>query len=449
MPAPKLTPLPSSLPAERDMIGMLLLDPERVWDALDAGLSAAHFYAPQLGAVYAELERRVRTNEPADVVTMADWAGRHPKAGSVVLPVGELVELPDHCSVPSLARHRATGIVEDARRRCAIGALEAAAQAAREGSEPLPDVLERVVSAMHSPDVAGREVDATSLGAAVRSVIGGIADARKKPPGLRYGYDNVDRITGGMHPGDVVVLAARTSMGKTALAHDIAHKAAAVGTQVVVYSLEDARDGIARRHLSARTGISGQRLRQGDVSADERRNLEQVADHWERTGLAECLHIVADPSLTMARIEADLVGRLQRGYRIGLVVIDYIQLVRPALGVVRESRQVQVADASGAAKVIALRHSVPVMILAQVNRQGVRDGAPPELHDLRDSGAIEQDADCVMFIHRPDYFDETKGPASDGIAQVIVRKNRHGATGWCELWFSRGHFHDYTPREED
>jgi replicative DNA helicase len=259
-------------------------------------------------------------------------------------------------------------------------------------------------------------------------------DARMKHEhaigGIETGFRDFDTLTGGLHDSELIILAARPSMGKTALALNIAeHAALQLNRATLFVSLEMSSIELADRMLCSLAEVNGQRLRNGTISNDDRRKLVATAAEMSQSPL----FVDDTPSRTMTEIAA-AARRLKRKSNLGLVVIDYLQLIEPDNP--RDPRQEQVAKIARRLKGLARELRVPVLCLAQLNRQAevTRDNRP-RLSHLRESGAIEQDADVVMFIHREEYYqttDEDRAKVA-GQADLIVAKQRNGPIGELKL----------------
>ena len=267
--------------------------------------------------------------------------------------------------------------------------------------------------------------------------------------GLETGSDDFDQLTGGLQNSELIVLAARPSMGKTALAMNIAEHAALHSRVPVLFvSLEMSALELGDRLLCSVAEVNGQRLRNGTITVDERRKLVQTAAEVSQAPL----YIDDSPSRTMTEIAANA-RRLKRREGLGLIVIDYLQLIDPDNP--RDPRQEQVAKIARRLKGLARELEVPVLCLAQLNRQveATRDNKP-QLSHLRESGAIEQDADVVMFVHREEYYqtNEEDRERFRGEADLLIRKQRNGPTGDVKLaWihdFTRFRSYSQKPYEE-
>jgi replicative DNA helicase len=268
-----------------------------------------------------------------------------------------------------------------------------------------------------------------------------------KGDGTPTGFRDLDTLTGGLHNSEFIVLASRPSMGKTALATNIVENVAiAANVPVLFVSLEMARLELAERLLCSQGRIDGNKFRSGFLSGDDRKRLVEATCKFANVPL----FIDDTPSRTIAEIAA-CARRLKRKEKIGLVVIDYLQLIQPDDS--REPRQEQVAKMARRLKGLARELKVPVLCLAQLNRQVDvgKEEHRPKLSHLRESGAIEQDADVVMFIHREEYYftqQEAQEKGIAGLGAIIVAKQRNGPTGDVKLrWFEKHtRFEDFSER---
>ncbi len=287
--------------------------------------------------------------------------------------------------------------------------------------------------------------------------------------GVTTGLDDLDRKLGGLHPSDLVILAGRPSMGKTALATNIAFNAArafreepdelgglkvAEGAKVAFFSLEMSAEQLATRILAEETGISSDRIRRGEVREDDFPKFVAAAQQLSRLPF----FIDDTPALTVPALRTRA-RRLKRQHGLGLIVIDYLQLVRPAGGSRNDNRVQELSEITRTLKAIAKELDVPVLALSQLSRAvEQREDKRPQLSDLRESGSIEQDADVVMFIYREQYYHErsepkrrddesdekfndrverwqTRGNEVHNVADVIIAKQRHGPVGNIALYF--------------
>ena len=249
---------------------------------------------------------------------------------------------------------------------------------------------------------------------------------RDSVTGLTTGYQNLNQLTAGLQPSDLIILAARPSMGKTAFALNMAMRAALTTSAVVaIFSLEMSKESLIERMLCAKGRVDLLKTRRGQINDQEWKQLSQAADELTRGKI-----FIDDTSgLSPLSIRARC-RRLQAEHGLDLVVVDYLQLMHSSR---HESREQEISDISRNLKALAKELSIPVIALSQLNRKvEERTDKRPLLSDLRESGAIEQDADLIMFIHREDAY-RKKEEARDGQAEIIIGKHRNGPTGTVKL----------------
>ena len=300
-------------------------------------------------------------------------------------------------------------------------------------------------------------LDHTALTEAVK--MAEIAYRRETPiVGVTSGLLDIDKMLGGLHPSDLLIVAGRPSMGKTVLGTNIAFNAAKAfldnakeGANVAFFSLEMSAEQLATRILSTQSRISSDRIRRGEIKAEEFPNLVSASRDIENLGL----FIDDTPALTVTALR-NRARRLQRQHGIGLVIVDYLQLLEGS-GKSRSSdnRVQEISDISRGLKALAKELNIPVIALSQLSRAvEQREDKRPQLSDLRESGSIEQDADVVMFIYRDEYYEARKEPPVgtdkhlewqqrmskvQNQAEIIVAKQRHGPVGTVKLFFDGKH----------
>jgi replicative DNA helicase len=432
---------PHSAEAELGVLGSILLDPE-MCDEVALVLRPEDFYADANQKLFAHLLamhndglridatlliERLKTHGdfdfiggPAYLIEVADAV---PHAANAVR-YAEIVR--DKATLRSLI-HAGTEILRDSYDQ----SLEARQMLGR-AEETIFRILERKggVDATPMRDVLHAALDRIDARLQRGSGIGGLAT----------GFTDLDALTGGLHGSELVIIAARPSMGKTALATNIADYVSGKSQVATLFvSLEMSRLELAERMLCARGRINGHKLRNGFISAGDRRKLVETFSEMSKSPM----FIDDAPSRTMTEIAATA-RRLARREGLGLVVIDYLQLIEPDNP--KDPRQEQVAKIARRLKGLARELEVPLLCLAQLNRQteSTRENLP-RLSHLRESGAIEQDADVVMFVHRDEYYLSPTAPEEErqrvaGQADVIVAKQRNGPTGDVKLVWAQ----DYT-----
>ena len=450
-PADEQISLPWDEQAERAVLGAILLEPSAL-DAAAEKLGPDDFHRPAHRAIFEAMISlsSASTGAGIDVVTLRRELERLnllEQAGGAAYLSSLVDSLPLTTNVSSYAEivldrsllRRLLAVTENLRAEASKGVLSGAEMideaegrlfqlsdvGRRGGFQPLPQVAQRGLEALEE-----------------------LSERREMVTGVSTGFKKLDWMTSGFQPGDLIIIAARPSMGKTALALNIAQYAATREELAVgVFSLEMSAEQLFFRLLSAEGMVPSQKVRTGRLNADE---WERLTQGYER--LAHCRMFIDDtPGLTPMEIRAKA-RRLKRQEDLGLLVIDYLQLMR--LGGRVESRQQEISEISRSLKGIAKELKIPVVALSQLSRapDQRQNDHRPQLSDLRESGAIEQDADVVMFIYRPEVYE--KDPEKviekglEGKAELIVAKQRNGPTGTVPLYFVK----DYTlfqNREED
>ncbi len=425
---------PHDLEAERAVIGAMLVS-ETAVSTVAESLSAEDFYSETHRIIYSAMMRLYSRGDPIDQLTLTNElrsVGEFDKVGGRAY-VFQIVE-----SVPTTANvGRYAEIVRGkALLRAVIDAgsriTEDAFREPEDVSEAL-DSAEQLIYSVSNRNLKEQLSPVSELAPGALEMIQNLYEAEGEVTGVQTGFEDLDRLTTGFHKSDLVILAARPAMGKTAFAlNSIWHAAGVQQMPVAIFSLEMSKEQLVQRLISQTTRIRAQDLRSGNVKAED----------WPRLvrGVAEVskapIWIDDTAGITLMEMRAKirrLSSRLmaQEGRPLALVVVDYLQLM-VGQGNYRENRQQEIAEISRGLKVLARDLDVPVLAIAQLSRAvEQRHDKRPLLSDLRDSGAIEQDADLVMFLYRDEYYN----PDSDdkGIAEVLVGKHRNGPTGKVSL----------------
>ena len=295
-----------------------------------------------------------------------------------------------------------------------------AVRLAHESSDEPTEVVERIEQDVYK--IRDRD-DRTTVVSAGQASVDALRNALSREPGkvggIRTGFSYLDHVLDGLRPGEVIILAARPSMGKSALALNVAEQIARQGIPTGFFSLEMTHEPLALRLLSSMSAVPISKIRRSQMDEDERQGVERMSTQIE----AMPLYIDDSPGLTLTSLRAKA-RRHARRWRLQLLIIDYLQLLRdPSANGSTE----RATNSSAAVKALARELNVGVMCLSQLNRQSeFRSDKRPTLADLRDSGAIEQDADVVMLLHRPDYYAQPE--QATGAAELIIAKNRSGET---------------------
>lgn len=418
---------PQNLDAERAVLGSLLLVNEHIGHVIDT-MSTDELYARSHRAIYQAILDLYNRGEAIDFLTLQDELRRRGEL-EVVGGVEYLAGLTD--VVPSAAnvRHYARIVRETAALRALIQAATDILSTAYDESEPADQLLDKAESRIFQIAEHRLATDLIPLKDIVKQAMEHLdAIHGRGITGLATGFHDLDELTAGLQPSELIVLAARPSVGKTTFALNLAERlAVGQGKSVGLFSLEMSKQQLAQNLLCLHARLDAQRLRKGMLSQEERSELRLAAEVLYQAPI----FVNDSPSLSPLSLRAKA-RRLKRQHDIQLVIIDYMQLMEPPPG---ENRQQQVAEISRSLKGLARELGVPVLAVSQLNRAPeAREDHRPRLADLRESGAIEQDADVVLLLHRDDAYDSDKNP---GVVDLDIAKQRNGPTGKVRLTFRR------------
>jgi len=426
---------PHSIEAESSVLGGLLLD-NGAWDRMGDLLVDGDFYRHEHKLIYAAIGGLINASKPADVITVYEQLQGLGKADEI----GGLVYLNSLAQyVPSASNIRRYAEIVRERsilRKLVSASDEIATQAFNPQGKAVDKILDEAEQKIFNIGEEGSRMKQgfQSMDALVVELLDRVTEMAENPndiTGVRTGFDEFDKLTSGLQPGDMIVLAARPSMGKTSLAINIAeHVALNEGLPVAVFSMEMGASQLAVRIVGSIGRIDQGHLRTGKLSDEEWPRLTEAIEKLRTVSL----HIDETPGLTTSELRANA-RRLARQYgRLGLIVVDYLQLMSVSSSMNDENRATAVGEISRGLKMLAKELKCPVIALSQLSR-GVesRTDKRPMMSDLRESGAIEQDADIIMFIYRDDYYD--KNSKEPGVAEVIISKHRNGPTGTIKLAF--------------
>jgi len=422
---------PQSLESERALLGALLLKPDAIHDVADT-VHSDSFYAEKHRNIYGAMRELAERGEPIDLLTLGE---RLENQNLLERSGGRsyLAELAAAAPSPGNFGSYADLVSRKYLMRSLIEAsyeiTESAYDEAREAVEVL-DEAEKKVYAIGNASAGHKFV---AIADKVHDAWDRLETLSKKEDGIRgvpTGYPDLDNLLSGLHKSDLVILAARPSVGKTSLALDIARNAAVRhNIPVGIFSLEMSSEQLVDRMLSAESNVNAWKIRTGAVRGEE--DFSRIRDALETLSKAP-IYIDDKPGNNILSMRA-VARRLKREKGIGLLVVDYLQLMSPTSTKASDSLVQQVTEISRSLKNLARELDVPVLALSQLSRAVEQRGGKPRLSDLRDSGSIEQDADVVMFIHRDDKTN--KESDKPGIAEILVEKHRNGPTGKVELYF--------------
>ena len=420
---------PNNIDAEQSVLGSLLIDRDAII-RVDSFLRPEDFYLPSNQVIFRAIKDLYQDRQPSDLVTLSDrldHAGQLDQAGGTAYLASLLTAVPTSVHVEYYAR-----IVErDAALRRLISAGTDIVEIGFEDSITTEIALDRAEKLILQISQQRTTRDFVPLDEVLEGIFNRITpngDNRNAIVGVGTGYTDLDAMTGGFQRSDLVILAARPSMGKTAFALGITHGAALLhGKSVGIFSMEMSAEQLAYRLLSTETGIDSHRLRLG-----------QVDDHeWERLSralgrLSEAKIFIDDTAGAGIMEVRSKARRLMSEQGLDMIVVDYLQLMSSNRR--NENRVQEIAEISRGLKGLARELNVPVVALSQLSRAvETRSDHRPMLSDLRESGSIEQDADLVMFIYREEKYDEETDKR--GIAEIILAKHRNGPVGSINLRF--------------
>lgn len=439
-------PLPQSHEAERALLGGLIRDPDEI-DGVRSRVSPSDFHRPDHQNLYALLLQMRDERTPVEDASLAERVlrgGQEDAFGGL----DYVLRLPSEAPATANLGHYAETIRRKALSRRFVGALrELTEEAYAEGDDPFR-LVDRGASKLMALVEGEQSRDWQQVSTVIDEELARINEvfrARQDLTGLPTGFKGLDDKLAGLHPETLVVLAARPGMGKTALALNIARSVAQSGRSVGIFSLEMGRQELVNRLLSDLATVDGKRLRSGNLSDEDWERLGEGAENLRE------LRIFFDdtPGLTGADLRARARRLKALHDDLGLIVIDYLQLMQGDDP--KAPRQQQVADISRGLKILSKELKIPVLALSQLNREidkRKEDDRRPRLSDLRESGAIEQDADVILFIFRRAAYMKDPDPITAREAEVIVAKQRAGETGDVKMVFL-GAFARFGDRADD
>jgi replicative DNA helicase len=423
-------PLPSNLDAERSILGAILLDNSTLNAAIEA-LKAEDFFLPQHRHVFQQMIVLGEAQQAIDLVTLTEELHRRGELESAG-GAPYLASLTDGVPRVSNVEHYARIVKEKAMLRNLIHASDKIKQSAFEGEDGADAILDGAESSIFA--LAEDRVKAGLI--SIKDIVHESFDRLEKIfregksiTGISTGYGELDKLLSGLQPSELIILAARPSQGKTALALNVAENIAIRGgLPVAVFSLEMSKESLLQRLVASVAQVDAHKFRTGHLSREDWRRMTEALSTISSSPLW-----VDDAGSTSVLEIGAKARRLKRDKGLSLLVVDYLQLIT---GRGRfNSRQEEVASISRGLKGLAKELQIPVLVLSQLTRAPERDERGPQLSDLRESGAIEQDADVVMFIYRPNFFNLNATPEERDMADILIAKQRNGPTDKVKFVF--------------
>lgn len=423
---------PQNIEAERALLGSILLKPDGIHEVTDL-LSADSFYVERHRVIFRSMLDLANSGSPIDLLSTAnrlkELSDLERAGGNAYL--AELVSV-----VPTSAnlKYYAEIVQKKAMMRALIEASsdigELGYDEAKDIEELLDSAEKRIYEVTSSPTLRKFTAIRDALGEAWER-FDNLHKGDQEMRGVPTGFAALDSILAGFQRSDLIILAARPSVGKTAMALDIARQTAIkYGTPVGIFSLEMSSQQLVDRMLAAEARVDAWKLRTGKISSDE--EFERIRDAMER--LSKAPIYIDDAPATNALSMRSVARRLKRESGIGLLIVDYLQLMTSSNARSSDSMVQQVTEISRSLKTLARELDVPVLALSQLSRAIEQRRGRPRLSDLRDSGSIEQDADVVMFLHSEDRYNDNKEERSN-VIEVLIEKHRNGPTGKIDLFF--------------
>lgn len=423
---------PQNIEAERALLGSIMLKPDAIHEITDL-LSPDSFYVEKHRVIYRTMLDLAVSGSPIDLLSTAN---RLKELNDLERAGGNsyLAELVSVVPTSANLKYYAEIVQKKAMMRALIEASSEIGELGYDESRDLENLLDsaekRIYEVTSSPTLRKFIAIREALGEAWER-FDNLHKGEYEMRGVPTGFTALDNLLAGFQRSDLIILAARPSMGKTALALDIARQTAIQHqTPVGIFSLEMSSQQLVDRMLAAEARVDAWKLRTGKITTDD--EFERIRDAMER--LSKAPIYIDDAPATNALSMRSVARRLKRESGIGLLIVDYLQLMTPTSNRSLESLVQQVTEISRSLKTLARELDVPVLALSQLSRAIETRRGRPRLSDLRDSGSIEQDADVVMFIHNEDRYNENKEERSN-VSEILVEKHRNGPTGSIQLYF--------------
>lgn len=430
---------PSAVEVEMSVLGAMMIDEEAVPKAIEL-LQPEAFFDPKNAIIFNAITSLYESDEPVDTVSVYEELkkeGKVEQAGGAAY----LSKLSQDISSAANIDYHARVVLEKWILRKLISSSMEIASLAYEGQKDVFDLLDEAENKIFQISEQGIKESFTSMEKAVKEaweLIEAIHSKKISTYSVPTGFTELDELLGGFQKSDLIIIAARPAMGKTAFAMSAARNAAIdKNIPIGVFSLEMATNQLVTRLISAEARINAHSLRTGKFKVEDGAKFSRIIHKLTQAPI----YIDDTPGISILELRAKA-RRLKNEKNIGLLIVDYLQLVNPSIHM--DSREREISTISRSLKALAKELNIPVIALSQLNRQvESRSDKRPQLSDLRESGSIEQDADVVIFLNRPEVYgitqfsgsDEMKGESTEGIAEVIIGKQRNGPIGEVKLKF--------------
>jgi len=439
---------------EKALLGALMLSQSAMYEVADI-IGMDSFYAGKHRTIFDAMLSLHNKGEPIDVVTLSSKLKERKQLADIG-GASYLTELTDSAASPGSARHYAQTVQTKSVLRSLLDAAskigELGFQEERDVAEIIDEAQQAVFAVTQAPIFRSFKPMKTELAEAWER-LEHLQKNEGTLRGISTGFTQLDNLLAGLQKSDLILLAARPSMGKTALALDIARQTAIKhGTSVGLFSLEMSSQQLVDRMLAAQAGVNSWRLRTGKIKGEE--EFERLQEGMG--ALSEAPIYIDDKASSTVLQMRSVARRLKMEKDLGLIIVDYLQLISPTNSRANDSMVQQITEISRALKAMARELDVPVLALSQLSRAVEQRRGRPRLSDLRDSGSLEQDADVVMFIHREDKMSDNND--RPGVAEILIEKHRNGPIGKVELLFDeekttfrsidKSDFGDFTPEAE-
>ena len=428
---------PANVDAEKALLGAIILKPDVMHD-VSVTIFPESFYADKHRKIYEAISKIFSKGDPIDsvsVVTELKNMEQLDRVGGASY-ISELIEM-----VPAAgnAAYYATQVIDKSTLRNLIHAADDIAEIGYSDPESIDEALDQAEKKVFQATQAPSAQKFRPIGASLSEAWERFEHLSANPEvkrGVPSGFTALDNVLSGFQKSDLVILAARPSMGKTTFALDLARNAALLHEKSVgIFSLEMSDQQLVDRMLAAEAGVDSWKLRTGRLSNDsEYEALQEAMNKLHKAPI----HIIDEAAMNIVKMRS-AARRLKNEYGLDMLIVDYLQLMSPTMTKGSDSMVQQVTEISRSLKILAKEMDIPVIALSQLSRAVEQRGGKPRLSDLRDSGSIEQDADVVMFIHREDKMNKDKEPERPNIAEILVEKHRNGAVGMAELYFDDKH----------